>query len=306
MSGVAPSGEQFTIGWGDQRATIVEVGGAIREYYAGERAVLDPFPLDAMADGAHGNVLVPWPNRLADGSYEWEGQKQQSPVTEPEKSNAIHGLMRWRNWRVGERTDASIEMVARIHPEKGYPFALDVSVAYALADDGLTVTTRATNIGDKACPYGCGQHPYLSPGDGLIDACTLQFDAATRVDTDPERQLPTGRIPVHGTEYDFREARSLGDFQMDYAFTDLGRDDDGLSWARLGGADGATVELWIDEAYPFLELFTGDSLAPERARRGLASEPMSCAPNAFRSGDGVVRLEPGQTHTARWGVRLSP
>ena len=301
---IPPSGEQFEIRHGDQRATIVEVGGAIREYHDGDRAVLDPFPIDAMADGAHGNPLIPWPNRLADGAYEFDGQKLQTALTEPDKRNAIHGLLRWRNWQVGEREEHRIEMVNRIHPEKGYPFTLEVSVTYELGDGGLTVTTTAANAGEQACPYGCGQHPYLSPGTGVIDDCRLQFGAATRIDTDPDRQLPTGRVPVGGTEYDFREPRDVGDFEMDYAFTDLIRDDDGRAWARLHGTDGAAAALWVDESYLFLEVFTGDSLAPGRARHGLGCEPMTCAPDAFNSGDGLVRLEPGQTHTARWGATL--
>lgn len=302
---VPPSGEQFEIRHGDQRAVVVEVGGAIREYSWGGRAVLDPFPLDKMADGAHGNALIPWPNRLADGRYEFDGEALQTALTEPEKRNAIHGLLRWRNWRVGEREESRVEMGARIHPEKGYPFTIDVSVVYELGDDGLVVTTSATNIGGGACPYGCGQHPYLSPGDGLIDACTLSFGAATRIDTDSERQLPTGRVPVEGTEYDFREPRELGEFQMDYAFTDLIRDDANRAWARLRAPDGHSSELWVDQSYAFLEVFTGDTLAPDRARRGLGCEPMTCAPNAFNSGEGLVRLAPGQTHVARWGARLT-
>jgi aldose 1-epimerase len=305
---IPPSGEQYEITYGQQRATVVEVGGAIREFYVGERRVLDPFPLDAIADGAHGNPLVPWPNRLADGAYEFDGQKQQTALTEPEKGNAIHGLLRWQPWRLGARAPERVEMVVRIHPQKGYPFTLDVSVVYELTDDGLVVTTSATNIGEHACPYGAGQHAYLSPGNGLIDDCTLQFVAATRIDTDPERQLPAGRVPVDGTPYDFREPRRLGDFQMDYAFTDLIRDGEGKAWARLGAPDGTTAELWVDESYAFLEVFTGDSLAAGRARHGLGCEPMTCAPNAFNSGDGLVRLEPGSIHRARWGasVRLSP
>jgi aldose 1-epimerase len=301
---IPPSGEQFEIRHGDQRATIVEVGGAIREYYAGDRAVLDPFSIDKMADGAHGNPLVPWPNRLEDGKYEWDGATLQGALTEPEKHNAIHGLLRWHNWVATERDESRVLMHARIHPQTGYPFILDVSVAYALTDDGLVVTTTATNLGETACPYGTGQHPYLSPGEGLIDECELQFAAATRIDTDDERQLPTGRVPVAGTDFDFSEPRRVGDFQMDYAFTDLAREQDGRAYGRLKGADRATVELWLDENYDFLEVFTGDSLAPERARRGLGCEPMTCAPNAFNSGDGLIRLEPGESYSAVWGVRL--
>jgi aldose 1-epimerase len=62
----------------------------------------------------------------------------------------------------------------------------------------------------------------------------------------------------------------------------------------------------MDAAYTHLMLFTGDTL-PEtgRRRRGLGVEPMTCAPNAFASGDGLIRLEPGESVTTTWGARLS-
>ena len=101
---VRPSGEQFEIAHRDQRATIVEVGGGVREYVAGRRAVLDPYPREAMCDGAHGAPLIPWPNRLADGRYAFDGTEYQLALTEPERGNAIHGLLRWRNWQAIERS----------------------------------------------------------------------------------------------------------------------------------------------------------------------------------------------------------
>jgi aldose 1-epimerase len=67
--GPPPSGEQFEIRHGQQRLTVVEVGGGIREYVVGDRSVLDPYPIDAVCDGEHGTPLIPWPNRLADGAY---------------------------------------------------------------------------------------------------------------------------------------------------------------------------------------------------------------------------------------------
>lgn len=302
---VAPSGEQFEISAGGQRAVIVEVGGGVREYSVDGRPVLDPYPVEQMADGAHGAALVPWPNRLADGSYEWDGADHQVALTEPEKHNAIHGFLRWRPWTAREREPSRVVMATRLLPLTGYPFTLEVSVAYALGDDGLTVSTTAVNLGDEPCPYGCGQHPYLSPGEGLIDDCTLELDAATRILTDQKRQLPTGREPVEGTPFDFRSPRRLDDARVDYAFTDLARDAQGRAWTRLRAGDGSCAELWVDETYPFVELYTGDTLSPARARRGLGTEPMTCAPNAFQSGEGLVRLEPGDSFTATWGVRLS-
>ena len=78
---------------------------------------------------------------------------------------------------------------------------------------------------------------------------------------------------MEGTEYDYRSPRRLGAEGIDFAFCDLVRDGDGRAWTRLTGPDGATVALWVDEAYPFVELFTGDTLAPDRRRQGLACEP---------------------------------
>jgi aldose 1-epimerase len=63
--------------------------------------------------------------------------------------------------------------------------------------------------------------------------------------------------------------------------------------------DGTT--LWADERYPYLMIFTGDGL-PDGARRSVAVEPMTCAPNAFSSGNGLVLLEPGESHAAAWGI----
>lgn len=303
MSSVAPSGQQFEIASGDQHVTIVEVGGGIREYAVGDRAVLDPYPLQTMCDGAHGAPLIPWPNRLADGRYSFQDRDLQVALSEPGRHNAIHGLTRWRSWSPVEQARDRVVMGTRLMPMTGYPFALDLRIAYALDDDGLTVSTTATNIGEHACPYGTGQHPYLSPGAGSIDDCTLELGAATYLVTD-ERKIPTGSEPVEGTPLDFRRARSIGGDALDAALTDLARDETGRAWARLTGPDGACVELWADAHHSYLEIFTGDTLAPERRRRGLAVEPMTCAPNAFQSGQGLVVLEPGETLSTHWGVAL--
>ncbi len=300
-----PSGEQYEISFGNQRATIVEVGGGIRAYSDDGRDVLQPYDADAQCDGAHGAPLIPWPNRLADGRYSFDGNDYQVALTEPEKNNAIHGFLRWRSWLPADRGESQISMTTTLHPMTGYPFTLAVQVDYALGEDGLRVTTTATNVGSTALPYGCGQHPYLSPGSGLVDDCTIQLDASTRVDTDDERQLPTGTEPVEGTEFDFRAPRPLGGLKIDYAFSDLIRDNDNLAWLRLTGTDDRIAEIWVDEAYPLLELYTADTLAKDRRRTGLGAEPMTCPPNALQSGESVIRLEPGQSSTATWGARLA-
>jgi aldose 1-epimerase len=301
---VAPSGEQYEIAAGGYRATVVAVGGGIRELRHGGRDVFQPYPLDAMCDAAHGAPLIPWPNRLGDGRYTFAGVEHQLALTEPEKHNAIHGLLRWRRWELLERSSAAVTVGTRLYPMQGYPFTLDVAVNYRLSATGLAVRTTATNVGAEACPYGCGQHPYLSPGDAQIDACTLELAAHTRILTSKERQLPTAREPVEGSSYDFTRPCRIDALKIDYAFTDLDRDGDGRTWVRLRAPDGATVRLWVEQNYPVIELFTADTLSPARRRRGLGVEPMTCPPDAFRTGERVVRLEPGESMTTEWGADI--
>jgi aldose 1-epimerase len=302
---VFPSGEQFQITRGAHRATIVQVGGGIREYSVEERPVLDPYPVGAMSDGAHGAPLIPWPNRLDAGRYTFDGQEHALALTEPERGNAIHGLLRWRNWRALEHTEARVVMGIRLHPLQGWPFPLDVAVAYGLDDEGLTVQSTVTNIGPRPCPFGSGQHPYLSAGPGArVDDCRLQVRAGTRILTDPERQLPTGTEAVPGTDFDFSAGARIGQRTIDDPFTDLERDPQGRAWVRLERPDSRTVELWCDRSYEVLELYTGDTLAPDRRRQGLAAEPMTCPPNGLATGEGVILLEPGQSQVSSWGVRL--
>ena len=288
-----PSGEQFEIRHGDQRATIVEVGGGVREYTVGDRPVLDPYSLDAMCDGEHGAPLIPWPNRLADGTYRFDDTDYAVPLTEPEKHNAIHGFLSWRSWQAVEHEHKSSGHGYPTPPPGRLPLHPGSSGwPTSSVTDGLVVSTTATNIGDQACPYGTGQHPYLSPGTGRIDDCILQLGASTRILTDNERQLPTGTATVEGTDFDFRAGKRLGDQKLDTPFTDLDRDQDGRAWARLTAPDGSCTELWVDEHYPIIEIYTGDTLSPPRRRMGLGTEPMTCPPNAFQTGNGLTRLEP--------------
>jgi aldose 1-epimerase len=303
MADFVPSGEQFEISCGEQRAVIVEVGGGVREYRVGDRHVLDPYRVDEMCDGAHGAPLVPWPNRLAGGRYSFDGVDYQVALTEPASNTAIHGFMRWRNWEMLAQEQSRVVVGSVLRPLTGYPFCLDVRVAYDLGDLGLRVATTATNVGETAAPWACGAHPYLSPGAGLIDAATLEFAAGRRIETDA-RRLPSGDVPVAGTPYDFSAPRPIGDVCIDFAFKQVARDADGRAWVRLTGTDGRTAQLWCDHSYLLVEVYTGDTLAPQKRRQGLGVEPMTAPPNAFATGENLLRLDPGESTTHVWGAQL--
>jgi aldose 1-epimerase len=272
------------------------VGGGLRVYSADGRDVLDGYGEDKLCSSGRGQLLIPWPNRIADGRYEFDGRVEQLPLDEPERGNAIHGLVRWAAWDVVERHRDRVAIAHVLHPRPGYPFTLAVRVEYALAADGLTIRTEATNVGTEACPYGAGAHPYLAVADGSVDELTLTIPADTVLESD-DRGLPVAARPVDGTDFDFRSPKQVGALRLDHCFGDLAREGDGRARVRLGNG----TSLWADRSFNYLMVFTGDGL-PDVDRRSLAVEPMTCPPNAFRSGDGLARLEPDETHVATWGV----
>jgi aldose 1-epimerase len=295
---VEPSGEQVELAFGEQRAVVVGVGAGLRTYSVGGRAVIDGYGADELCPSGRGQLLVPWPNRIEDGRYEFGGRSYQLPLDEPERRNAIHGLTRWSEWAVADRAADRVAFEHVLYPRPGYPFALALRVEYSLSDEGLAVRTEATNVGSESAPYGAGSHPYLAVDHDVVDEVELGVPAATVLFAN-EREIPIGSGSVEDEGLDFREPRAIGSTKLDHCFTDLEREGDGRATVRVG-----TTILWADESYPYLMIFTGDGL-PDVERRSIAVEPMTCAPNAFRSGEGLVRLEPGEHHGASWGISAS-
>jgi aldose 1-epimerase len=295
-----PSGEQVELTHGAHRAVVVEVGAGLREYTVDGAPVVDGYPATEMCSGGRGQTLIPWPNRIAGGAYEFDGGAQQLPLTEPRAGNAIHGLTRWSNWTVVDRTEASVALRHVLHPQPGYPHTLDCRLEYALSDAGLRVRTTVTNAGDGPAPYGTGAHPYLTVGTETVDEVTLTVPGDRYLPTD-DNGIPTGTDEVEGGPFDYRAGRLIGAAKVDHCFTDLARDADGVATVTLAGGE-RRVRLWLDASYRYLQVFTGDTLVPARRRRGLAVEPMTCPPDAFRSGTALHVLEPGRGVGTTWGI----
>ncbi len=288
---------------------MVEVGGGLRTYTAGGRPVLDGYSDDETCSGGRGQVLMPWPNRLGDGLFQWNDAAQQTALTEPDQHNAIHGLVRWATWTVAEATTGRVRMEYRLYPQPGWPWILDLGVTYTLAGDGLEVRTTAANLpgGAGPCPFGAGWHPYLYAFGGLVDDAVLTFGAATSYVAD-ERGLPVRSVPVAGSDLDFAVGRPIGAARLDHAFTDLTRDSFGRASIELRAGDESarSTRLWMDGAYTHLMVFSGDTVDQvDRRRRGLAVEPMTCAPDMLRNGLGRIVLDEGATFEAAWGLSAS-
>lgn len=300
-----PSGRQYELAYGSQRAVVVERGAGLRAYDAGGVPILDGYGREQEDDGSRGDLLIPWPNRIANAEYRFAGQEYRLEVTEPRTGSAIHGLTRTKPWRVVDASDTTVTLALDLRPDAGYPFSLGISVTYALSESGLAVRVTATNRGEVACPFGAGAHPYVRiAGEGLIDDARLRLPADATLEAD-ERGIPTGaERPVDNTAFDFRSARTVGGTVLDTAFTQLHADKDGIIRIALTTADGRRgAGVWMDTSHRYAMIYSGDTLGDaSRRRRGLAIEPMTCAPDAFNSGAGLIVLQPGGTHTGTWGI----
>lgn len=296
-----PSGAQYPITWDDQEATVVEVGGGLRTYTVAGMDVLDGYGVDEMADGARGQMLLPWPNRIEDGKYSFAGEELQLALTEPGRHNAIHGLVRWANWAAAAHEADRVVMELVLRPQPGYPFTLGLSVEYRIGAGGLSVSTTATNLGDRPCPYGAGAHPYLTVGTETVDDVVLLVPASTYLHHD-ERGIPREQRLTVRSPFRFFEPMRIGDLKMDIAFTGLTGNE-----VLVAAPDGQRrARLWWDDAHGWVMVFTGDTLGPARRRRSVAIEPMTCAPNAFVTGDGLRLLEPEESWTVVWGIAAVP
>lgn len=298
---------------GEDTAVVSPTGAALVEYTVGDR------PVVVSMNAFDGAVLAPWPNRIADGRFEFNGHRHQLPITEPARNTALHGLVAQTDWQVTASDDSSVSLNTTIPSSEGYPFELILDAKYSLSDDGIIVRARAQNPGSHSVPFGFGFHPWFHPGSAEIDQSQLSLPAETWFETD-ERLIPveekpfdTGSLIPTDHEHDetpcivckdFRSLRTVASTVLDDAFGSPQRGADGWSRARLKGADGRTIQVGMDEHFRTWQVCTGDELPGERRRRAIAIEPMTCAPNAFATGADFDVIDPHDELSVEWTIGL--
>ncbi len=300
-----PAGQPFLIAAGTTIATITEIGATLRSFVVDGRQVVWEFRADEMSSYGRGQVLAPWPNRLADGTYSFGSRHAKAPLDEPERHNAIHGIVRWLPFVVERVDDATVRCLLRLGPQPAYPWWWRLEVTYAVAPGSLTVSTTFENLDSVAAPFALGFHPYFAAGPDGVDASTVAIPAAQHLVAN-ERMLPIEVQPITASAFPtIAEGMRLEGRVLDDAFGELERGRDGR-WQVRFWPDGerSPVLVWGDEGFTHVMCFTGDSLAEIDRRRALALEPMTAPPNALASGEGVRVVEPGARLSACWGAAL--
>lgn len=256
--------------------------------------------------GTHGQILVPWPGRVALGSYTYENESYQLPVDDQKNNAAIHGFARWITWQPKHERDGALTMAARMLARTGYPFCFDLEQSYAWSDDGLHVSFSATNIGESTAPFGYGCHPYFTVGLPRVDEGILRVPAEEYFEADAALNPLGPPRPLGGTAVDYREPRPVGATQLDVTFAALQRDTNGNTDVTFASPDGGvSVTCTFGPDVNYVQVYSGDTLAAADQRRALAIEPYTCTPNAFNNGLGLLRIPPGGTMQVDWAISAS-
>ncbi|HEX5544035.1 MAG TPA: hypothetical protein VFX10_00995 [Nitrospira sp.] len=312
MAPVTPNTE-LTLSFENQRAVVSPWGASLRRYVlinGGEHEtdIVWGYSGGDGKRGGQGDVLIPFPGRISDGRYTFEGRSLQLECNDKEGPNAIHGFVRSLPWHMQEahanKATFEIRLDADTYAERGYPFSLAVRVTYDLGVSGLTCTFAVKNVGQRAAPVGVGFHPYFTVGTSLIDEAEVQIPGTAYLEFN-ERLVPTGAIlNVAGTPWDYRRFREIGRQRFNHCYVQLERDAQGTATASLRHTAGdRAIDVTMDRTFSAVVVYTGDAIA-EAPRAALAIEPMTCASDAFNHPDwGLKRLIPGETFSGRYNVR---
>ena len=305
---IQPIGEPLALRRGAVEARIGTVAATLRSLTVDGAHLTQPTPDDREPASSNGIVLAPWPNRVKDARWTWRDAVQQLDVTEPERENALHGLLRFTDYTVRERSDEAVTLAAVIYPQHGWPFLVETWVRYALLDDGIEVTHGATNHSTDPAPYGTGTHPFLRVGDAAIADLELVVPAARYVEVD-ERLNPIGLARVDGTPSDLRDGPRVGGLDLDTAYGELAFTDvvDGRGTsATLIAPDGSRTILRQDVDWGWVQVYTTHEFHDASGDiDAVAVEPMTAPPDAFNSGTGVRWIGSGESWEGGWELRRS-
>ena len=306
MGGVPRSGKSCKLEAHGYHADIAATGATLRELHYNGRPLIAGFPADQLRPAMRGAVLVPWPNRTADGRYTFQGEEHQLVIDEPRTRTAAHGLVAWESFRVLrlEESEAVLESVLGARP--GYPWQLRVRVVFRLEPDGLHQEVVVVNESERPAPVGIGGHPYLLGGvsiDAAVDQWTLTAAADRVVLSSADRMLPERIVAVEEEpDLDFRVGRAIDRTVLNHCYTGWHRTDDGLAGVTVRGADGHGARITWDRRAEWAQIYSAEEQVGGVHRAALAVEPMTCPPDAFNSGTDLQSVPPGAQVDAGWVI----
>ena len=234
------------------------------------------------------------------------GAECQAPLNEPSRHDAIHGLVRWLDWSLVAHESDHVTLSCAVRPQPAYEWQLDLEITYAVDASGLTVTLhRRQRRRASRRRSASGSIPTSPSAPPTVDDLDLTVPAAAFLDPDVPAETPR-MLPVAGTPKDFTTARSD---RRDASWTPRSASSRAVrtgapsrGWRHPTRADPWNCG-WMRATATSWSTPPTRSGGPTAAARGIAIEPMTCPPDAFRSGVDLIDLQPGATWRGSWGLR---
>ncbi len=243
------------------------------------------FKLNVEKKGFKSCKLSPFACRVNNAKYTFEHQKYKFNKFML-GDNALHGLLYDANFSVVNHTAnndfAGIELLHQYRAaDKGYPFNYDCKIGYYLKKDNrLIIETTICNMDKKNIPVQDGWHPYFT-FDKPIDKLQLQIKTVHKVELDASL-IPSGKTTAYN---EFENLRDINNTIFDDCFMVKFEADHPVCILK-DPAQNVQVEIYPDETYPYLQLFTPND------RTGIAIENLSAIPDAFNNEIGLITLAP--------------
>jgi aldose 1-epimerase len=289
-------------------ATISSAGAALKRLNVAGTDLITITTGHELNPYADGLVMAPWANRIDGGKWTLDGQELQLEINDPSMNNAIHGLVSQSIFEIANRTESSVTLSTLIHPTAGYPFNIEISVAFELTNGGIYVKHGAKNLSDAAAPFVVGAHPYLQISGTPTEQLEIKSSVRT-VDLVNDRKIPIGKQDISGSEFDITDWRELSTCDFDHGFSNLVRDSNGRAHHLLRSPSGEVLDIWQSAEMKYAFIFTPDfytNNADQTPRTAIAIEPQTGPANAFNSTEDLIWIEPNQAFEASWGLVFKP
>lgn len=296
----------------NHRATINSLGCGLVDYSVDDFNVV--FGIESENNNWHtdifsGIAVFPWPNRLEDGKYEFNGVEHIVAINELDKMTQLHSFSQFYDFDLVLQEEDSVTLELNLPKTLYYPFEISCRVTYKFAKvkDNVRLITKveaknnSNGTNASPAPWGFCLHPWFNIRGDYQNA-TLQVDALKYVEVN-ERALPIGpkdvcEVPVNG-KFDLQTPKHLKTSQdFDHAFVDLKRNDEGYAFCVLTSEDGHITKVGANEAYNSFQICTLAAKNRSGMQNTVALEPSTCYANAFRTGDNLVIIEPGELWSA--------
>ena len=284
------SSQTLTITSGNSHAVINLVGSALVGLRFGEH---EPIPETDLGPKVFaGTLLTPWPNRIQNGTYQFEGKKYQLEIRDG-KGNALHGMADEQRATVLDSREGYAKLETFLVSSDGYPANLRVESVFELSATELNVSYQVTNQGPGNAPVGIGTHPYFL----YTDSTKIEINAKTAAVHDGQ-MIPIGEVSTADLGLGPGRVALVSDLTLDTQFGQLG---DPVATVTN---DEFAYDIWQQDANWLMVYNTTVFPWAKGQGNAIAIEAQTCPADAFNTGEDLRVLASGESTSMRWGVRL--